>query len=251
MNFKTTYVLFGALLLLLVIATVSLMTGGKPGEEGRVLASAAAADVTAKDVTSLTLDRHAPTEQRLVFTRVGPRKWKLTEPYEARVDGEQVERIVDEVLSLRKEEKPGDLSSNLANHGLDKPALVVTLTRGAKDGTPERSWTVNLGQVTFGPPTSSLVFVTSSDAPREPAAVKRSALNDLLRADVKEFNNAGDLVKDVRDFRSRDLLGEGSFNLSDTARSVAVADGKNEIVLKRQDNGTWAFAKPANFGEAD
>jgi hypothetical protein len=251
MNFKTTYVLFGALLLLLVVAAVSLMTGTKPGEEGRVLDSAAAADVTAKDVTSVTLDRRAPTEQRLVFTRVGARKWKLTEPYEARVDGEQVERIVDEVLSLRKEEKPGDLSSNLANHGLDKPSLVVTLTRGAKDGTAERSWAVNFGQVTFGPPTSSLVFVTSSDAPREPAAVKRSSLNDLLRADVKEFNNAGDLVKDVRDFRSRDLLGEGSFNLPDTAKSVALTEGKNEVVLKRQDNGTWAFAKPATFGEAD
>ena len=51
MNFKTTYVMFGTLVALLVAAAVSMLVGTKPGTEGLLLANWKAADIASKDVT--------------------------------------------------------------------------------------------------------------------------------------------------------------------------------------------------------
>src|SRR5437868_5880540 len=136
MNFKTTYILFGALVVVLGIAAVSLLTGPKPGEEGKLLA-----DVDPKDVTRVTLERKLPTESRLVFVRLDKDRWKLEQPFPAAVDGRQVESMVGEVVNARTVTKGADLSGGPAQFGLDQPALVLTLEAGPKTAT------VNFGRV--------------------------------------------------------------------------------------------------------
>src|SRR5207248_2898367 len=85
-----------ALLPALVVAGVSLMTGPKAADEGLLLAKLRAQNVTAKDITRVTVERKQPTEQKLVFVRVDKDRWKLEEPYPAQVDGSMVERIVSD-----------------------------------------------------------------------------------------------------------------------------------------------------------
>src|SRR4051812_26799653 len=120
MNLKTTYWLFGIVALLLVIAAVSLMTGSKTSEEGYLLGKLRAQNVQAKDVTRVTIDRKQPTEGKLTFVRVDKDRWKLEEPYHARADGTQVERVVSDLLGARMETKGADLTTNSAVFGLDK-----------------------------------------------------------------------------------------------------------------------------------
>src|SRR6516225_9256999 len=96
MNFKTTYALFGALVLLLGIAAFSLLSGPKPGEEGKLLAG-----LEASAVTRVTIDRRQPLESKIVFERVGKDQWKLTEPYDAALDGRQVESMIGEIINAR------------------------------------------------------------------------------------------------------------------------------------------------------
>src|SRR5262245_7412448 len=143
MNFKTTYILFGALLLLLAVAAVTLMTGPRPGEEGALLAGFKAAGIQAKDVTRIAIDRKLPTEMRMVFVRVDKDRWKLEEPYAGRVDSFQIDRLIGDLLAARKEKKNVDITSSLAPLGLDQPSVTVTLTAG------DRIASANFGKMSF------------------------------------------------------------------------------------------------------
>ena len=244
MNFKTTYLLFGSLLVLLGIAALSLLIGPRPGAEGALLSGFKAANVQAKDVTRVAIDRHLPTEQRLVFVRTDKDHWKLEEPYSARVDAFQVERMIGDLLGARKETKNVDLTSNLAQFGLDRPAVTVTLTAG------DRIATVNFGKMSFGSADSSVVYATSSDAPKQPAAIRRSSLRGLLK-DSGPSDTAGDALRTVSDFRPRDLILERATNPAAITRSVRVKGPSAEIVVNKTSDGKWQYEKPAGFGDAD
>ena len=92
MNFKTTYILFGVLVAApRRIAASSLLTGPKRGEEGKLLAG----HRPAKDVTRV-VDRAAAAGRDQAGVR--PRRTRTTgsskQPYEARLDGRQVESMV-------------------------------------------------------------------------------------------------------------------------------------------------------------
>src|SRR5439155_13598170 len=175
MNFKTTYHFFGILVALLGVAAVTLLTGPKPGSEGLLLANLKSADVTPDKITRVTVERTQPTEAKLVFARDG-KQWKLEKPYEAKLDSQQVDRVVGDFLNARTETKGTDLTSSLSQFGLDHPAITVTL-----DADGGRSATVSLGSVTVGSADTALVYVTSSENPKTPAALKRSALGGLLK----------------------------------------------------------------------
>src|SRR5712672_2985024 len=139
MNFKTTYILFGVLVALLGFAAFSLLTGPKAGEEGKLLAG-----LDPAVVTRVTVERRQPTENKLVFVRTGKDRWKLEAPYDAALDGRQVESMVADVINARTVTKGADLTSNPAHFGLDQPPLSVTLEADGK------STTVNFGKVTLG-----------------------------------------------------------------------------------------------------
>src|SRR3954464_4255965 len=193
MNFKTTIYLFAAVFVVILGLVVATFTGSKKAEEGRLLRG-----VEAKDVTRLTVERHQPAENKLVFAKTGENQWKLEEPYAARVDGRQVDSVVTALTSATAVTKGADLTSNPAQFGLDHPSLSVTLDAGGK------TTTVNFGKVTIGTGEHALVYVNTS-ANKAPTAVRRSSVSALFR-DVPDAQTAGDLFKNVGEYRSRDLL---------------------------------------------
>src|SRR4051812_15735627 len=192
MNFKTTYILFGTLALLLVIAAFSLLTGPKPGEEGVLLTDFKRSNIQAKDVIRVVIERKLPTESRIVFVHDKDR-WKLEEPYTGRVDSTQVEGLINDLLNARKETKNVDLTNNLSQFGLDQPAVTIRLVTGDRDAV------VNLGKLSFGSADSAVVYVTTSENAKQPAAIRRSSLGSLLK-DNPNAQTAGDLLRTVSDF---------------------------------------------------
>ncbi|MFL5329486.1 MAG: DUF4340 domain-containing protein [Gemmataceae bacterium] len=243
MNFKTTYALFGALIVILVIAAFMLLTGPKPGDEGLLLQGPAAEKLASKDFDTLTIERKGAQPESLTFTRVDDKRWKLDKPFEARVDSSAVERAVSDLLSARRDGKH-DIRSGLADLGLDPPSLVVSLGRSGKT-----AYSVSLGNTTLG--ADAKVFALSSERPKTPMAIRRASLSALLKADAKDATNAGELARGIADFRSRDLLLEGAgFSPADVVREVKITDGKSTIDLAKQDSG-WKFEQPANLGNAD
>src|SRR5262249_17256514 len=141
MNFKTTYIFFGILVALLGVAAFTLLTGPKPGSEGLLLANLKSADVTPDKITRVTVERTQPPETKLVFVRDG-KQWKLEKPYAAKLDSQQIDRVVSDFLNARTETKGTDLSGSLSQVGLDNPSMTVTL-----DTDGGRSATVYLGNV--------------------------------------------------------------------------------------------------------
>src|SRR5262245_23355015 len=244
MNFKTTYLFFGILVALIGVAGLTLLTGPKPGSEGLLLANLKSADVTSDKINRLTVERTQPAETTLVFARDG-KQWKLEKPYAAKLDSHQVDRVVGDFLNARTETKNTDLTSSLSQFGLDHPSMTVTL-----DADGGRSATVYLGNVTLGSPETSLVYVTSSENPKTPAALKRSAVGGLFKTDAADATTAGDLLKSVTDFRSKDLLLEDAFTPVDVASTIKLKSDKGEVTLKKSSGG-WEFERPEKFGEAD
>lgn len=244
MNFRTTYILFGTLAVLLAFAAFSLLTGPKPGEEGLLLTTFKKDNIQTKDVNRVAIDRKLPTESRMVFVRVDGDRWKLEEPYTARVDSQQVDKLIGDLLNARKETKDIDLTSNLSQFGLDHPAATVTLSAG------DRMAVVNLGGLSFGAAQNAVVYVTSSDNPKAPAAIRRSSLAGLLK-DLPNARNAGELVRNVSDFRPRSLVLDRVVNAADAVKSVRIKGEKGEVILNKSADGKWQFEKPPGFGDAD
>jgi hypothetical protein len=238
MNFKTTYILFGVLVVLLAVAAVSLLTGPKPGEEGKLVHG-----IEAKDVNRVVVERHKPAENKLVFVRVDKDRWKLEEPYEASLDGRSVESLINDVLNARTVTKGADLSGNPAQFDLDHPPLSVTLAGDSP------SVTVNFGKVSLGAG-DRLVYANTA-ANKTPVAIKKSSLTGLFR-EAPEAQTAGDLFKSANEYRPQDLLLAGaSFNAIDVTNSIKLHGEKGDVVINKTTGGTWQFEKPAGWGDAD
>ena len=83
MNFKTTYILFGLLGLMLAILGIVLYNGpSAPAGEGFVFPSMHARDKELKpdQVDKVVVERKKAGEPDLVFERVDPTTWKITAP---------------------------------------------------------------------------------------------------------------------------------------------------------------------------
>jgi hypothetical protein len=229
MSFKTTYILFGVLagMFLLIVLAVWLGPAGT-GDSAFILPSMHKKDaVKTDDIDLVEIDRAKPTKEKLVFQRdPNTKKWLLVEPQKLRVDKHTVDRLVNQVYDARRYELV-DLTSNLKEWDLDPPLATITLKKG------DQEWKLNLGREREGA-SSGVVYVTSSDDPKEPKAVRRSELELAFR--------------NLSDFRAKDLLTESSLNL----QSVKLQKEKNPpIVLEKVAERRWRFKEPANYGLAD
>lgn len=243
MNPKTIYGLFAALIGLLGVAAILLLTGGGSGDESLLLP--AAKSLKATDIETLVVERSAPKAETYEFRRIDDKRWKLEKPIDARADGPAIDRVIDDLLALRKEGK-NEPSRKLAEFGLEKPSLTVTLT--AKGG---KKTTIGLGAVTLGG-ASAAVFATSSERPGLAIPVRKSSLSSLIKTDGNEATSAGELLRALADFRGKDLLLAGAgFNPSEGVTSVKITEGANEIVLAKGAEGGWKFEKPSGYGPAD
>ncbi len=227
MNIKTTILLFGALVGMLLVFGVMQLTGVRPpgALDAFVLPDFhnKKSGAATKDIDTVEITRTRPKPETLVFVK-GDDGWQMVKPHRLRVDKFLVDRVVSQVADAKREK--ADLSTNLGEYGLDEPGTVVTLKRGV-----DREWKLNVGKETGGSSTA-VAYVTSSQR-KEPMAVKRNELDALF--------------KGANDFRSKELLASGAFNTE--AVTVKVGDG-DPLSLAKGKDGKWAFEKPA-YGDAD
>src|SRR5689334_1914420 len=110
MNLKTTYILMGVLLaVLLVFAVTQLMKVQQPGKDDKeqyVFADFHGKNpVKTSDIDSVRLQKLLPdgsTAETVLFTR-GKDGWEMTEPHHLRVDAFQVDNLVSQVSGAARE----------------------------------------------------------------------------------------------------------------------------------------------------
>ena len=143
MNFKTTYTLFGILAAVLVVFGITQLLGLQSPKDKSLYALPSLHDkkkpIRSEDIGTVEIVRTKPTEEKLVFYRTD-QGWKLREP-SVRVDTYAVDRLVQQVIDAKKEEK-ADVSENVKQLGLEAPGTVITLAQ--KGGN--REWKLNLGE---------------------------------------------------------------------------------------------------------
>lgn len=227
MNFKTTYVLFGVLAVVLAVFGITQFAGvRKPADKtAYVLPSLndKKSPIRADDIETVVLERTFPKSETLVFKRT-EQGWRLEKP-DVRVQDWMVDRIISELTNARRDDK-ADISESKHQLGLDAPRVTVTLIK--KGGGPEYKLTV--GNESPGKE-NTVTYVLSSDR-KEPAAVKT---NDL-----------GTLTKPLAEFRTKDLMTVSSLNAQALTLQLP---GKDAVELKKED-AKWKFVKPA-YGDAE
>jgi hypothetical protein len=220
MNFKTTYILAGALVVVLaVFLLVVLWPSSTTSTDEHVLVSMhdKANPFKPEDVERVEIEQKRPEGPTLVFERDPSTKdWRITAPRALKADKGNVDSLVEQLYRLRpdKDHKPDSLQKG----GLDSPTRIITLQKG------DRAVKLTVGDAPLG-----IAFVTSSDRPKAPLAVRKS---DVAAA-----------LEGLNYFRSRDLLGD---NTSDV-QSVTLKEGKYEVKLQKGSEG-WRVVESKPSG---
>src|SRR5438105_772606 len=107
MNFRTTYILFGVLAAFLALFGLAMFLGpGTPPDETLVLPSVKdpAAPVQVGDIETVTIERREPRDETitLVYDQ-DSKQWRMTKPYELRVDSTAVTHLVEQVLNAQQQ----------------------------------------------------------------------------------------------------------------------------------------------------
>lgn len=237
MNNKTLYILAGVFVALLGVFFLLQKFGPAPSDDTAVYAlpglrpqpgGSTPPKTEANDIHRVEIDRAKDQgREKLVFERTD-RGWKLLNP-SARVDAQIVDRLVDQVRKTHKEES-ADISTNLAELGLEPPKMVITLTRKA-DG---KEFHLNVGNQSAGKAKDAVVYVNSSEV-AEPMAVRRGQLDEAFR--------------EVKDYLQLELLAVSALN-----SSFAQFEGpghKPIFAIEKRAEDRWYFTNPAELGEAD
>ena len=234
MNFKTTYILFGTLIVFVIgIGLNQYFTGGKTSKGDEVFPSVEKDKVKQDDITYVEIDAKDKPGAKIVLERAAAGKpWRMTAPIQTKVDSILVDNLAREFIGLRHDVLSSEqLPRDLAASGLDKPKLTVTVGKGK-----DKTWTLNLGNESPGTGRKKLVYVTSSDRPNEPLAIHHQDVEDAY--------------KSVKELRSKTLV----LQSEPSALEVSLNDGKTDITLVKKDEtgkkDVWHFRKP-ELGEAD
>src|SRR5262245_3831814 len=261
MNFKTTYFLFGVLVVVLGVFAATQLLGVKKGGEKEVYVLPSMHQdpknpVAEKDIDNVEIKWNSPQEESIQLFRRG-QKWVMEKPYPLRLETSQVNNLIREVINAKKEK--ANLSSSLKEYHLDAPQMTVTLRKGS-----DKEWSLNLGMQS-APDSNMMVYVTSSDRPKEPMAVRCSDLSDLFIRDTEKMKDTQDNktvdvervsyryptpVDAMKEYLSKDLLagsGVASFN---AIEQVKLARGDKELILRKTGPSQWRYDKPS-WGEAD
>jgi hypothetical protein len=229
MSFKTTYILFGLLFGVLAVFLLTQLIGNRSTDQQTYILPSLhdiTAPVRTADIDRIEIERTKPKEEKIEFYRDAQNAWRLKDP-ETRADGSLVDRIVEQVTQAKRIQD-ADMSQDLAAYGLDAPGSVVKIYKKDSD----KPWTVRAGAQSAGDSTAVL-YVTSSDSPNEPMAVRKMDLDTLSKS------------KD--EYRSKTLLADSSFDI----QSVKFEEPKHDVIsLEKDKESHWRFDKPA-WGEAD
>ena len=228
MNFRTTFILGGIFLALLLLLAVAISIGPENGDQGRALfpelLKATGVDVNpSENIVGLRVERSRPEVQALVLKREGQtRKWSFEQPFQGAADGFAVNNLVRAVLEGRREE---DRDAKVADEqtGLSQPVARVTLT--GKDG---KEHSLVVGKSVPGA-AGNLAFVLASGRGSTPQVMLERDLEPVFRA--------------VGALRERSLLGAETdieqFQLSSGPQGAKPAVGL------RKAQGAWKYETPA------
>jgi len=249
MNFRTTYILFAAVAVLLIVFILAMTLGSRGDVEEFALRSfreQARNDEQAatlrKEIDRVEIERASPAGETIVFVREPEKPWRVEAPYPAKIDSNFVDDIVRD-LTTAKIDKNAE-TGKLHELGLDSPSAIVTLKRG------NHSYRLSLGKLTIGGGNAT-VYALAGDRGKQPLALRRSSIESLFRSNSKDANTAGEALKSLSDFRPRSLLADGSPVPWDLVTQVKLKEGDKEIVIRREPAGAWFFLKPEGYGAAD
>ncbi len=228
MNFKTTYVLFGLLVVIFGVFAVVLFYDPGSKDTGNYLLPQFHADkeaVKADEIDRVEIVRNEPKQPTLVLERdPSSKQWKITEPIQARADAAAVENLVRQLADATRTK--ADKAPSLGAWGLEPPQAVVTL----KIGT-DQTFKLNIGKE-GGVGDAAVVYVQDPNRPKDPMAVRKQALDAVFRQ--------------LPDYRDPVLLAA----VAEDVRGVKISDGKSEVALEKQE-GHWRYTVPADYGEAE
>lgn len=227
MNFKTTYALFGVLVVLLGTLAYVLVSGPKDdGGADRLFPSLHADDAPVKpdDITRVEIEK-AAGGGKLTFERVDKDKWKLVEPRELAAESGRVSNLVESLHEARVVTEDSPIGT-LAKAGLDKPTHTITLH--GKD----KKWTLDVGTVIPGTGEDMVAYVKSSDHKGKPLAIRKRQVEAALEG--------------LNYFRGKDLLGEKTADVT----GIVVAEGKKPPVELKKEKDRWLLVKPP-YGSVD
>lgn len=235
MNFKTTYVLIALVLVVVAVFFWAVWQGPVADTSNYALPSMhdKARPFDPNDVERVEIQRSKPNEETLVFERDSQSKrWRITSPREYAGNNETINDLVRQIYNATRE-KDAEKLTNLGQYGLEPPNEVITLQKG------ERQVQLNVGNVSPGSETaeSTVIYVTSSDNPKEILTVRRRDLDKVL--------------KGLADFRGRDLLSPtaGDIQAFALTQSNKGKTAKGPIELKKGSEDRWNYVKPP-YGDA-
>ena len=185
MKFRSTYILFGLIALVLGFLVYKIVSGKKAAESDWVFPGihptkdAQLRDDDVKDVT-VRIDQDGKTAA--VF-QCKDGTWSMLEPHKLRVSGPRIKSFVLGILNAKKEKAD---TAGVTGVGLDEPKTVVTVTR---DGD---TFKLNLGKPTKSK-TDREIYVSTDSQPKEILRIK--------------YNIVEDAFGSMNRFRDNDLLG--------------------------------------------
>lgn len=245
MNLRNTYILFAAVVVVLVVFLV-VLTYGPRAEDDYLLAEwrgRAKGDELAeikKSIDRLEIERLSPSSDVLLFERT-PQGWRLVKPYPARVDSAELDRLVGNLFEARIDRR--SVAPTLQQAGLDPPSAAVTLFRG------EQSLRIMFGQMSLA--SGGRVYAARGDRPKRVLILPRESIRPMLQAQVDNAGSVGESLRTLTDFRATSLLADGSLVPWDTVQKITLAEAGREIVLLKAADNTWSFLKPDHLGPAD
>ena len=233
MNYRTTYILFGTLLGILVLVglawwftpeyvdTSSYLLPERPrdqadhGRSGRARGDRPGAAGGADAI----FERDADGD-----------KWEITSPLTYRANNSVVEGLVSGVLDARQEAQ-ADVPANGQAAELEPPAEVVTLK--TKDG---KELKVNFGKEA-APGPGAVVYASTPDRPNQVVPVLKSTVEAAF--------------KKVNDFRDPYLLAASASDYQFVKLTLDKTDKKDapkgSLVLDKKEEGLWEYKDPEGY----
>ncbi len=232
MSFKTTYVLFGILLVIVAVFGLALFFDPLPVDlDDFVFPSAQDKrnPIDADKVVRVVIERQRPSRETITLERDGQyNRWRLKGANPVEADRVLVKHMIEDILTAKRSEKVRLGAPD--KYGLASPAATVTL-----DLVDGKALTLKLGD-SGGGAKDAWIYVQSSDRP-DVLAVRKDSLEKLTKPEVY--------------FRERDVLASEPSHVQSIELTHTV-DGKPKektIELVRE-KGQWAYQQPFK-GAAD
>ena len=225
MNFKTTYVLFGLLVVMFIVLGIALFLGPTPPAGAGYLFPSmhnAATKIDVDKITRVTIQRKNPVGEDIVLERSeGSSRWRITEPRSLPADEANAANLVLNLHSAKYDTEAKPVSWRTA--GLNTPSRIINLEAG------DRLFTLTIGEVTEGEE-RAVAFVESSERKGEVLVVRKGDIRSV-------FEN-------LAYFRAKELIPHAN-----DAERLKLSLGNKSLELSRPLN-QWRYVQPP-YGEAD